>query len=119
MYNKTSNQQLGIFAHPIYSQEGDYPSVVKQRVDANSKEEGFTTSRLPKFTSEEINLIKGKLRFSAQITYLIQLPIMSGVCIHTHIYVAYFKNYYTYFYVSGKVRVCPCGTAICNWPTVH
>jgi lactase-phlorizin hydrolase len=58
---------MGIFAHPIFSQEGDYPSVVKERVDANSKEEGFTTSRLSKFTSEEINFINGKIRFTPKI----------------------------------------------------
>ena len=58
--------QLGTYAHPIFSEEGDYPSVVKERVDANSKAEGFTTSRLPKFTSEEVNFIKGNNRFTAK-----------------------------------------------------
>jgi lactase-phlorizin hydrolase len=69
MVNKCFNPQLGTYAHPIFSQEGDYPSVVKERVDANSKEEGFTTSRLSKFTSEEVNFIKGKIRFTAKIAY--------------------------------------------------
>jgi len=36
---------------------------VKQRVDANSAAEGFTTSRLPKFTAEEITFIKGTYDF--------------------------------------------------------
>jgi len=63
---------------------GDYPSVVKERVDANSKAEGFTTSRLPKFTSEEVNYIKGKIRFTAKIAHLIQLCILSGESIHTY-----------------------------------
>nr|BAI50024.1 beta-glucosidase [Nasutitermes takasagoensis] len=54
---------LGTYAHPIFSEQGDYPSVVKERVDANSKAEGFTTSRLPKLTSEEVNYIKGTYDF--------------------------------------------------------
>jgi lactase-phlorizin hydrolase len=76
---------MGIYAHPIFSEEGDYPSVVKERVDANSKAEGFTTSRLPKFTSEEVNFIKGKIWFTAKILYLVQLRILSDGSIHTHI----------------------------------
>jgi len=78
------NPQLGIYAHPIFTQEGDYPSVVKERVDANSQAEGFTTSRLPKFTSEEINFIKGKIRFTAKIAYLIEFRSMSGESVHTN-----------------------------------
>ena len=78
------NPQLGIYAHPIFTEEGDYPSVVKERVDANSKADGFTTSRLPKFTSEEVTFIKGKIRFTAKITYLMQLRILSGESIHTN-----------------------------------
>nr|ADK12988.1 beta-glucosidase [Reticulitermes flavipes] len=50
---------LGIYAHPIFSVEGDYPSVLKARVDANSVTEGYTTSRLPKFTTEEVDFIRG------------------------------------------------------------
>jgi len=90
---------------------------VKERVDANSKAEGFTTSRLPKFTSEEVNFIKGKISFTDKIAYLMQLRILSGVSIHIHD--ANYEIYYTYFYVSGRVRERICGTAICNGPTVH
>jgi len=79
------NPQLGIYAHPIFTEEGDYPSVVKERIDANSKEEGFTTSRLPKFTSEEVNFIKGKIRFTAKVAYLMQLRRLFGVSVHTQI----------------------------------
>jgi len=81
---KCLNPQLGIYAHPIFSAEGDYPSVVKERIDANSQAEGFTTSRLPKFTSEEVNFIKGKTRFTAKIAYLMQLRRIFGVSTHTN-----------------------------------
>jgi lactase-phlorizin hydrolase len=52
---------LGLFAHPIFSYEGDYPEVVKTRVEKKSKEEGFRDSRLPPFSLKEIDYIKGKL----------------------------------------------------------
>ncbi|XP_049837916.1 myrosinase 1-like [Schistocerca gregaria] len=51
----------GIFAHPIFTKEGDYPAVVRQRVDANSAAEGRPRSRLPTFTQEEIDYIRDKL----------------------------------------------------------
>jgi hypothetical protein len=57
---------------------------VKERVDANSKAEGFTTSRLPKFTPEEINFINGKIQFTVKIAHLMQLVILTAVSIHTN-----------------------------------
>ncbi|XP_047122107.1 myrosinase 1-like [Schistocerca piceifrons] len=55
--------QMGIFAHPIYTEEGDYPLVVQQLVDDNSAREGRNHSRLPKFTQEEIEYIRGSADF--------------------------------------------------------
>ncbi|XP_047004137.1 myrosinase 1-like [Schistocerca americana] len=54
---------MGMFAHPIYSQDGDYPAVVRQQVDANSAAEGRPRSRLPTFTQEEIEYIRGSADF--------------------------------------------------------
>lgn len=45
--------QVGIFAHPIFSEKGGFPEVVQKVVDANSKREGRKESRLPYFTEEE------------------------------------------------------------------
>jgi len=52
--------QLGTFAHPIYSISGDYPPEVRVRVDNNSKAEGYQNSRLPYFTQEEVDYIRGQ-----------------------------------------------------------
>ncbi|XP_060578197.1 lactase/phlorizin hydrolase-like [Ruditapes philippinarum] len=52
--------QLGWFAHPIFI-DGDYPSVMRHQVDKKSKD--LNESRLPHFTDEEKNLIKGSADF--------------------------------------------------------
>ncbi|XP_049836490.1 myrosinase 1-like [Schistocerca gregaria] len=53
----------GIWAHPIYTKQGDYPEVVRTRVDANSKAEGRLRTRLPPLTPEDINYIRGTADF--------------------------------------------------------
>ncbi|XP_054261940.1 myrosinase 1 [Macrosteles quadrilineatus] len=53
----------GIFAHPIFSTEGDYPKILRERVDYNSKREGRSSSRLPVFTKEEVQQLKGSSDF--------------------------------------------------------
>ncbi|KAK9511659.1 hypothetical protein O3M35_000278 [Rhynocoris fuscipes] len=56
---------LGWFADPIFSKDGDYPAIMRQKIDDNSKAEGLAKSRLPSFTNEEIELIKGSCDFFA------------------------------------------------------
>ncbi|XP_067010248.2 myrosinase 1 [Anabrus simplex] len=68
---------LGLFAHPIFSSEGDYPAVVRERVDRNSQAEGRTRSRLPVFSEEMVEYIKGTYDFFALNHYSTQL-IASG-----------------------------------------
>ncbi|XP_049836420.1 myrosinase 1-like [Schistocerca gregaria] len=60
--------QLGLYAHPILL-DGDYPAVVRQRVDNNSAAEGRPRSRLPSFTEEEKQYIKGSADFIGINTY--------------------------------------------------
>nr|BAU51446.1 beta-glucosidase [Panesthia angustipennis spadica] len=55
--------EMGLFANPIYSAEGDWPAIVRERVDANSKAEGLAESRLPVFTPDEIEYIRGTYDF--------------------------------------------------------
>lgn len=54
---------IGWIAHPIFSKDGDYPPVMRQRVDMNSKAEGRSKSRLPVFTSQEVAILKGSADF--------------------------------------------------------
>ncbi|KAF5307521.1 hypothetical protein FQR65_LT06876 [Abscondita terminalis] len=54
---------FGLYADPIYHPDGDYPQTVKEFVKARSALEGFSSSRLPEFTPEEINYIKGTADF--------------------------------------------------------
>lgn len=56
---------LGWYANPIFSENGDYPSIMKERVRERSLLEGLNTSRLPEFTDEEVDYIKGTADFFA------------------------------------------------------
>jgi hypothetical protein len=42
---------------------GDYPPVIKEWMTKKCKEEGYSRSRLPSFTEEEIEMVKGKFQF--------------------------------------------------------
>ncbi|CAH2104417.1 unnamed protein product [Euphydryas editha] len=55
--------EWGIYANPIFSKNGDFPKEIKQRVAVKSMIQGFSRSRLPEFTPEEIELVKGSSDF--------------------------------------------------------
>ncbi|KAJ8963456.1 hypothetical protein NQ318_018938 [Aromia moschata] len=58
---------FGLYANPIF--KGNWPQVVIDRVKFRSENENFTRSRLPEFTDEEIEYIKGTYDFVAVNTY--------------------------------------------------
>lgn len=61
--DKTSSKvafefKCGWTYHPIFSEEGDYPKIFKERIAEKSKLQGYPQSRLPKFTQEWIRSIR-------------------------------------------------------------
>ncbi|XP_060527146.1 myrosinase 1-like [Cylas formicarius] len=62
---------LGLYANPIYN--GNWPRVVIDRVGTRSLLEGYSKSRLPEFTQEQIDYVKGTYDFFALNTYATNL----------------------------------------------
>lgn len=54
---------MGMYAHPIYSDIGDYPPMVQERIGNISKHQGLLKSRLPTFTAEEVDALRGSSDF--------------------------------------------------------
>ena len=54
---------MGWYANPIFTQEGNYPQSMRDRIGNNSEAEGLRRSRLPKFSAEEINSLRGSADF--------------------------------------------------------
>ncbi|XP_068894408.1 myrosinase 1-like [Tenebrio molitor] len=57
----------GWYANPVVN--GNYPQVMIDRIDERSAAQGYEISRLPKFTDEEIEYIKGTHDFMALNLY--------------------------------------------------
>lgn len=51
------------FLNPLLGDEGNYPSVMRIEINVKSVLQGYRESRLPIFTQEEINLIRGSVDF--------------------------------------------------------
>ncbi|KAJ8927832.1 hypothetical protein NQ314_019663, partial [Rhamnusium bicolor] len=66
---------LGTFANPIYHADGNYPKIVRERVDNVSRQEGYLQSRLPVLSPPEIEYIQGTFDFlglNIYTTYLVK-----------------------------------------------
>jgi beta-glucosidase/6-phospho-beta-glucosidase/beta-galactosidase len=64
---------FGWYANAIYHPDGNYPQVMIDRIADRSQQEGFPRSRLPEFTPEEVEYIKGTYDFFALNTYTTSL----------------------------------------------
>ncbi|XP_045761884.1 myrosinase 1-like isoform X1 [Maniola jurtina] len=67
--------QLGRFSHPIFSKEGGWPPAIEKVMLEASLAEGYKESRLPAFTEDEIEFMKGTADFYGMnhyTTYLIR-----------------------------------------------
>ncbi|XP_075985560.1 myrosinase 1-like [Anticarsia gemmatalis] len=61
------------YAHPVFSQAGGWPPELEKVLLANGKREGYPYPRLPPFTQEEINYVKGTYDFYALNHYTTRL----------------------------------------------
>ncbi|CAK1590862.1 unnamed protein product [Parnassius mnemosyne] len=77
----------GMYSDPIYAKDGGWPSKIELIIAENSRKQGFPRSRLPAFTQEEIEFVKGTYDF-------------------------YGINYYS----SRTVRKAKAGETIGSWP---
>ncbi|XP_047505951.1 myrosinase 1-like [Pieris napi] len=54
---------MALYSYPIYSKTGGWPPSVEKRIAEISAKQGYSRSRLPEFTQEEIEFIKGTYDF--------------------------------------------------------
>ena len=62
-----------MFGKAVYSKNGDFPEVMRKEVDRISKAQNFPKSRLPTFTQEEIEYIRGTYDFLSLNVYTTNL----------------------------------------------
>ncbi|XP_048504898.1 myrosinase 1-like isoform X1 [Athalia rosae] len=66
---KAKQFKFGWFAHPVFSENGDYPHIMKESIAKKSAQQGFPRSRLPELGDYWVNFIRGTADFIAINTY--------------------------------------------------
>ncbi|XP_060533046.1 myrosinase 1-like isoform X2 [Cylas formicarius] len=72
---RTRDFQVGMFLHPIFHPDGNYPARVMERIEKTNKQEGYMRSKLPQFSSEEVAYVQGTYDFlglNLYTTYLVE-----------------------------------------------
>lgn len=65
--------QVGHFLDPVYSENGNYPQIMRDRVAEASERQGLNSSRLRPFTEDQIEYIKGSADFLGLNHYRTQI----------------------------------------------
>ncbi|CAH2059139.1 unnamed protein product, partial [Iphiclides podalirius] len=68
----------GLYAEPIFSEQGGFPKELSERVAQKSMEQGYPRSRMPEFTDEERAFVRGAADFFGVNHYTAQLVSASG-----------------------------------------
>ncbi|KAL4712819.1 hypothetical protein ACJJTC_011889 [Scirpophaga incertulas] len=72
--DQTMQFEWGQYLHPIFSESGDFPVSMKEKIATKSAAQSFARSRLPEFTADEVALVKGSSDFlglNHYTTYLV------------------------------------------------
>ena len=115
---------LGWFAHPILV-DGKYPAVMKDKIDAKSKAQGYPSSRLPMFTEEESELIRNSSDFLGINFYTSEIVFphnegIEDVSYHNDDDVIMYKDPNWYTSGSSWLMVTPWGLrSIMQWIKSH
>ncbi|XP_026759049.2 myrosinase 1-like [Galleria mellonella] len=84
LYLKT---HMGWYAYPVYSATGNYPPELIQLVNEKSKEQNYSSSRLPVFSKDEVEYIRGTADFfglNHYTTYLLSMADKEVGAIPSH-----------------------------------
>ncbi|XP_019545090.3 myrosinase 1 [Aedes albopictus] len=69
--------QIGWFAHPLFSEAGGYPPVMIEAIQDHSMREGRSMSRLPEFSEEMKEYVRGTANFFAYNYYSSRLVALN------------------------------------------
>jgi len=120
--NTMMNFQLGWYAHAIFV-DGQYPTVMREKIDAKSEAQGFPESRLPSFTEEESAMILGSSDFLGMNFYTAQIVYPEDsdpelVDYNADPDVGSYQHDTWYGSGSSWLKVCPWGIRqAINWAT--
>ncbi|XP_012548562.2 lactase/phlorizin hydrolase [Bombyx mori] len=94
--------EWGQYGHPIFTDSGDYPEIVKQRVAAKSAEQGFLRSRFPELSPEEVQYIRGTSDFFGVNHYSTYLAYRNESVVGHYAVPSYFDDAGVIYYAKDE-----------------